>query len=215
MVELQRNALALFAHQAELDQPADDARVAVRVCGVSLLELVHRYRRWRRAGALDLQAVVEQPHLDPAARDAVVPVSNRIHECFRPDERRVVGHLPKEQIVEPRRLLDQRIEQRARIANHTREVALDSRELLNVVLRTRQSLVAGNAKHPHTGARVLDRLDLTCEQEDRRISQRQTRHAAICESTAHEVVLERELRETRRIAHLRDQVAVECRDRHL
>jgi hypothetical protein len=64
----------------------------------------YRHRRGRRARAAYGDVVVEHPHFDTSAGQAVIPVRDRVDQGLLPGERWVLEALAKEKIVQDRAL---------------------------------------------------------------------------------------------------------------
>jgi hypothetical protein len=85
-------------------------------------------------------------------------------------------------------MLDQGLKQCADLREHAREIALDARELLDVVARAGEPVDAGDAEHADPGVGMEDGFGALCEQQHRRLAQDDRGARAIRQPAPDEVV---------------------------
>lgn len=150
-----RDSLALVADGAQVDERANESRVAAPVDAPTGDELVERDLGDEAAGALDLHTVLEEPDLGAVALDRVVAVGDGVDERLLPREVGVLGHLAKAVPDEPRRTTQERPDRAHRLVDNRGQRALDARALLDVVLGTEAALGADDAEDADAGIRVV------------------------------------------------------------
>jgi hypothetical protein len=89
------DAFALITGEAEIHQGAHQAGVAAAVHAPEAEQFIEAELRKEATRAGHFHAVVEQPHFDAGALNAVVAMGDRVEQGFLPGESRVFAHRPK------------------------------------------------------------------------------------------------------------------------
>lgn len=162
--------LFLLPHDPELRQHARDARIAAGVDASALLQRFDRHRCDKPTRAGDLQPILEEVDLGAATFDPVVSVRQGIDEGLLPRERRGLGRLTEEEVVQLGRRPDERNDQLPRSFQDGVKIALDPRVVLHVALRADEHLGAMDPKDPDSEVGMLDDRWIAGEEPDRAVA---------------------------------------------
>ncbi len=204
-----RDPLPLLPHDAEVGGHTRDARVPAGVDPAPRHDVCEPHLGQQSAVADLDEVVVEQPVLDGPRLHGVVAVSHGVDDRLLPGEVRVLGHLPKEEVVQLRRALNLTEQHLVRLLDDLDDVPLDLRQLLDVVPRAGQAHLPADLEHANAGVGVVDGLRRLGEEERRGLAQHERAAAAVGQAAAQQVGLVADGQQPRALSCAGDQRGVE------